>query len=325
MYVIIITALVFFAISLMAIGIGLFISRHKTMLKKRLEVYLGSSGTKGLQNEREVKRAAITAKSGILQKLGAKLSGKDFISKQLEKELTKADIPLRGGEYLVLWLFLVLIPGTLMIIFTGNIIVSLCIYLLGVILPPLFVKRACNTRLRIINRQISDCVVIIANALRAGYSFQQAMELVSREMTGPIAREFRRTVREINLGTNLEEAMQNLAKRTGSEDFDLMVTAVLIQRQVGGNLAEILDNIGHTIRERIRIQGEIRTLTAQGRISGLVIGLIPPFLVVMLSMMNPVYLKPLFTTPAGWAMLAAGLTAEVIGVLIIRKIINIEI
>lgn len=324
MHVLVIIAVVFLAVCFAVIGICRFISRHKTELKKRMECYLNNPQRKPLMDDKEAKRQSFGV-FGILQKIGGIFSGNGLISKQLESELARADIPLRGGEYLALWLIFVLVPGTLIIILTRNFIVGLCMYLVGVIIPPALVKRSYNNRLKIMNRQISDCVVIISNALRAGYSFQQAMELVSREMTGPIAREFSRTVREINLGTNLEEAMQNLGKRTGSDDLDLMVTAVLIQRQVGGNLAEILDNIGHTIRERIRIQGEIRTLTAQGRVSGLVIGLIPPILVVMLSILNPVYLKPLFTTPAGWAMLASGITAEVIGVLIIRKIINIEV
>jgi tight adherence protein B len=164
----------------------------------------------------------------------------------------------------------------------------------------------------------------MSNALRAGFSFMQAMDMVGREMPDPISKEFSRTYREISLGAITEEALQKMVKRVSSDDLDLLVTAVLIQRQVGGNLAEVLDNISHTIRERIRIKGEIRTLTAQGRISGLIIGIIPPCLIVLLLLINPSYMQPLLYTQLGWMMLAAGACTEFIGILLIKKIISID-
>ncbi len=166
---------------------------------------------------------------------------------------------------------------------------------------------------------------MLSNSLKAGYSFLQAMELVSREIGDPLSCEFEKCLKEMSLGLATEEALEHAALRMGCPDFDLVVTAVLIQRQVGGNLSEILDTIAHTIRERIRIQGEIRTLTAQGKISGMVIGLLPLVLALFVFIINPDYIKPLFVEPLGRAMLGLGVMGQVMAMVIIRKIVNIEV
>ena len=260
----------------------------------------------------------------ILHNTGKMFAG-ESVTKRLESELIKADIPLRGEEYLMLRIIAAIVPGTLVMLLTNQLIFSLLVYILAAIAPQIFVGISQQKKLRKFNYQLIDSLAIMSNSLRAGYSFMQAVELVSREMPKPIGKEFARTFREINLGTTTEEALHNLGRRMGSDDLELIITAVLIQRQIGGNLAEILDNISHTIRERVRIQGEIKTLTAQGRISGFVIGLIPPALIVLLFIVNPGYMKPLFSNPVGLAMLGAGAVSELIGILIIRKIISIEI
>jgi len=144
-------------------------------------------------------------------------------------------------------------------------------------------------------------------------------------MEGPLAMEFAKTLREINFGTTTEQALQNMVFRVESDDLDLMITSVLIQRQIGGNLAEILDNISNTLRERIRIKGEIKTLTAQGRISGIIIGLLPPILIGVLLLLNPNYIGVLLEKKIGILLLSVGALSEVIGVMIIRKIVNIEV
>jgi tight adherence protein B len=175
------------------------------------------------------------------------------------------------------------------------------------------------------NNQLGDTLVLIANSLRTGYSFMQAVEMVSREMPPPISVEFARSLKEINLGIATEESLNNMAKRVDSEDLDLVVTVVLIQRQVGGNLAEVLDNIAGTIRERVKIRGQIKTLTAQGRISGFVIGGIPFVLAILIYAINPEYIRLLFSTPLGKCMLVGALLSQICGALAIRKIINIDI
>ncbi|HLE82017.1 MAG TPA: type II secretion system F family protein, partial [Dehalococcoidia bacterium] len=164
-----------------------------------------------------------------------------------------------------------------------------------------------------------------SNSLKSGYSFNQGLEVVTREMPSPIADEFRQVLVEMNMGGNTEEALNNLVKRVPSYDIDLMVTAFIIQRQVGGNLAEVLDNIAHTIRERIRILGEVSARTAQARLSGYVVGGMPFFLMGAISVTNPAYLAEMLASPLGIIMLGAAMGMELVGFILIQKIVTIEV
>jgi tight adherence protein B len=170
-----------------------------------------------------------------------------------------------------------------------------------------------------------DAINLLANGLRSGYSLLQAMDALAREMPPPIADEFRRVVREIGLGLSNERAMNNMLRRIPSDDLDLMITAINVQHEVGGNLAEILEVISHTIRERIRIKGEIRVLTSQQMLSGYVISFLPIGLGFILYAMNPDYMGAMFQEPCGWAMIAVGVISTTIGFIAIRKIVNIEV
>lgn len=176
-----------------------------------------------------------------------------------------------------------------------------------------------------IEGQIIDALTLISSSLKAGYSFLQAIEMASREVPPPLGEEFERCMHEMSLGATVEDSLQEMSNRVGLSDLDMVFTAVIIQRQVGGNLAEVLDTIAHTIRERIRIRGEIRTLTAQGRISGWIVGSLPLAILGFISVVNPSYMKPLFQHPLGIFFICIGITGQVIGVLLIKKIINIEV
>ena len=165
---------------------------------------------------------------------------------------------------------------------------------------------------------------MVANALRAGFSFMQAFELIAKEMDAPIGREVQKVVNEVNIGVDVETALDNMQKRVNSPDFELVVTAVVIQRQVGGNLAQILDTISDTINNRVRMRREIMTLTAQGRASGVVLALMPVGVGFIMSLVNPAYLRPLFEEPVGQACVAGAIVMEIIGFLVIRRIVNIK-
>jgi tight adherence protein B len=174
--------------------------------------------------------------------------------------------------------------------------------------------------------------MLIANALRAGSSFLQAIELVVRETRAPISTEFGRVIREVNLGLPFDQALENMVRRVRSDDLELMATAIAIQHQVGGNLAEILDSIAYTIRERVRIKGEIRTLTAQQRLSGYVVGFLPIALAGFLFIAAPGFMDPMFANPpavlglpAGVVILIFGGIMMFIGFMFIRKIVDIEV
>jgi tight adherence protein B len=195
----------------------------------------------------------------------------------------------------------------------------------GFFVPRIYVNMRKRKRLNDFNDQLADTINLLANSLRSGFSIVQSMETVARELPDPIATEFHRVTQEISLGLTYEEALNNMLRRVPSDDLDLMITAVNIQTRVGGNLAEILDIIGHTIRERIRIQGEIRVLTVQQMISGYILTFLPVALGLVLYLINRTYIGRMFTDPCGWIMIGVSVTMIAIGFFIIRKIVDIEV
>jgi tight adherence protein B len=214
----------------------------------------------------------------------------------------------------------------------GNPIFVLIGGLIGFMIPRIWLGRRKSGRLNAFNKQLPDTIMLIANALRAGSSFLQAIELVVRESRPPVSTEFARVIREVNLGLPFEQALENMVRRVRSDDLELMATAIAIQHTVGGNLAEILDSIAFTIRERIRIKGEIRTLTAQQRLSGYVVGFLPIALAGFLFVAAPDFISPLFKNPpailglpAGVVILMFGGLMMFLGFMIIRRIVDIEV
>ncbi|OPY55961.1 MAG: Bacterial type II secretion system protein F domain protein [Pelotomaculum sp. PtaU1.Bin035] len=257
------------------------------------------------------------------------ITGKLFTAlkaaEKVDAQLAKADIPLKGEEFLGLIMILSLGGGLFIVLLTGSPAAGLLAAVLGAYLPHFGLRMAKAKRLNKFNGQIGDALVIMANSLRSGFSFLQAMDMVRKEIPNPIAKEFGVALQEMNWGTPTEEALLNMASRVNSEDLELVVTAVLIQRQVGGNLAEVLDNIANTIRERVRIKGEIKTLTAQGRISGLIIGLLPALLTIVIYLLNPDYIKLLFSSKAGLMMVSIAVLSQILGLTLIKKIVQIPV
>lgn len=247
-------------------------------------------------------------------------------AKKTESKLVQGGLNLRASEFAVITIgTMLLLMLLLFLVSGGSLLMAFIGLVLGYIFPILIVKRKISLRRKKFNSQIADALVLIASSLRSGYSFMQAIEMVSREMQPPISEEFYRVLREINLGVTTDEAMNHMAERINSVDLDLVVTAVLIQRQIGGNLTEILDNIANTIRERVKIAGHIRTLTAQGRLSGAIISLLPFVMAFVIYIINPSYIMPLFTQTAGYWMLIMAVVSEFFGIMVIRKIVDIKI
>jgi tight adherence protein B len=246
-------------------------------------------------------------------------------SQALERKLVQAGLPLKGAEFAVICAGTMVAGGAAMFAAGGGrpmlVLVGVAV---GYLVPMLTLRVKAARRVRKFNDQLADALVLVGNSLRTGYSFLQAIEMVSREMAPPIGVEFARVLKEMNLGVTTEEALVNLGERVVSDDLDLVITAVLIQRQVGGNLAEVLDSIAGTIRERIRLKGEVRTLTAQGRASGIIIGALPFALAGFIYVINPKYMMTLFTHPLGLAMVAYALVSMAVGMAMVWKIVNIE-
>ena len=250
--------------------------------------------------------------------------GKPSVTEQLQR----ADLKLRTSEYFMIQLgttaFFMLV-ALIRFGFPGGIIQIVIAGIIGYLIPGFYVKYRINRRLRAFNGQLGDTLTLLSNAIKAGYSFAQAIDTVAKNAVPPIADEFGRAVREMNLGGSPDEALSNITKRIASPDFDLVATAYSIHRIVGGNLAEILDNIAYTIRERVRIKGEIATLTAQARASGTLITFLPIVLAAFMYFVTPTYFRPMFENFIGWALIAIGAFMIFIGNLIIRRVVAIEV
>lgn len=251
-------------------------------------------------------------------------SFKNNTQKRLLSELSAAGVLLRPEEFLTIWMSLALVPALVSALFGAEFIVSISLALLGTFLPYTFIKKAKNKRILMFERQLSDSLIIMSNCLRSGLSFQQAVQSIAKDMPEPISKEFGKVTKELNLGLPIEKTLANMVERIESKDLVLIVSAILIQRQTGGNLSEILDSIAGTITERLKIKGEIRVQTATGRTSGLVVGLLPAFIMAILMLINPSYMGEFFNNPLGIAMLSAAAGLEFIGFMCIRAVVNVK-
>lgn len=243
----------------------------------------------------------------------------------LADDLQKADIKLKSSEWVLAVVGSGVLIGLLLALRYGTPIAFIPCPFVVWILSGFFLKFRQRRRTRKFNAQLGDTILLLSNALKAGHSFAQALSSVSKNASPPISEEFARATREIALGINVDDALTHMVRRNKSEDFDLLVTAVQIQRVVGGNLAEILDTIAFTIRERIRIQGEIRTITAQARASGWIITILPFALAGILALISPGYFGPFLGDPLGHVMMGVGILSIAIGAAAIQKIVRIEV
>jgi tight adherence protein B len=243
----------------------------------------------------------------------------------LETRLRQAGWKVRPSEFVVFTLTAGLIGLIVGLAIAPEWLVRIPIVLIGACIPYVSLVQRIGTRRKAIESQLVDALSMMANALRSGYSFLQSMEVAVHEMPQPISGEFDQVLRECRVNITIDEALNNLVVRTGSADLDMAVTAINIQRQVGGNLGEVLDTVSSTIRERLRLRGEVRTMTAQQRYSAFIVGALPIVLILIMWLMNPSYIRPMFTSTGGRLALVLCAILELIGSLIIRKLIQFEI
>ncbi len=247
-----------------------------------------------------------------------------LISKRFEDSLTASGIKLTGKEYLLAWVCMTLIPVAILAALGKSFISVTSAGIIGFVIPPFLVQRARKKRQQLFNTQLSEALIVMGNCIKSGYSFQQAMESVAKDMQPPLSNEFSIVLREMRFGVGLEEALNHMVERTENPDLGLLVSAVVTSSQVGANMTDILDNISATIKDRIKIRDEVRVLTAQGRMSGLIIGLLPVVIALMLMLMNPSFIKAFFDDVLGKIMLAVGVVLEIIGFLAVRKVVDIK-
>lgn len=311
------------AVLILIVGLVVSIKSDKTEVDERLDRYLASGQVVDTSNKE--KSAALT---DWLNRRVEKSSYGDRIS----KKLARADLKLKSGEFIAVIVIVAFTAGFVLFFVGGkNILVGLLGALVGSLIPDIYVKSLQGKRLIKFNDQLGDMLNLMVNGLRAGYSTMQAMESVSKELPTPICDEFRRVVQEMQLGVPMERALDNLLNRIPSDDLDLIVTAINVQREVGGNLAEILDTISYTIRERVRIKGEIRVLTSQVMYSGRFLSMMPLFVMGVLYMLNREYMTQFFIPennvpiPCGYIALGTGALLIIIGYFVMNKIGQIEV
>lgn len=262
-------------------------------------------------------------KTSVFENVDKAIEKQDFFTR-IQNELNKADAKLKVSEYLSMRFVFATLFALLLSIKFGLIGAGGGAFL-GWMIPRIQIGRMQKKRQRTFQDQIGDTLQAVSGALKSGNSFLQALEFVAREARPPMSIEVGRILRETALGMSVDESLLSLCKRMESDDFDLVVTSVLIQRQTGGNLAEVLDSIAFTIRERIKLKRQVMALTAMGRLSGMVVSVLPIGLMIILYMLNKEFMMPLFTTLYGKIMLGIGAFNMTTGILIIKKVITIEV
>lgn len=266
-----------------------------------------------------------TIKTGPIKKLSRFVPKYEKTFSKLQKDIVYSDTKYSLEEIIAVKAMSSAALSLFTFALSKNVVLAMVV-LMGVwMLPNFYLSSKAKKRMAEFNAQIADAMLVICNALKAGYSFMQAMALVSKEMEGPLPKEFNILLKEMSFGITMEESFSNITQRVDSEDLKLVVNAILIQKDVGGNLAEILDKIIETIRDRQRIKGEVKTLTAQGRLSGVIITLLPFVMALFLFFVNRENLMVLFQSSVGIGMLIYGLISQIIGFFVIRKITDIEL
>ncbi len=246
------------------------------------------------------------------------------ISENLRRYLLTTGLPLKPEEFILLWGATALILPLITFILNLGLSTMVLFFIVGLLLFPLMAEIAKKKRLALFNKQLPEALVIIGNCLRSGFTFRHALARVSEDLPNPISEELKRVIREVNYGRKLEESLGELASRTNSAELEMINSAVTIQQRSGGNLAEIVEKVTETINDRINIRNQIRVLTTQGRYSGMLIGLLPVFLLIILTWISPNYMNSFFKTSIGKVMLVVSVILETTGFLLIQKIVNIK-
>lgn len=321
MFTILVLAASFVGVACLVGGVATLISKSNgdTAVEERLDLLTGVAmpAGKGKQNEPNLLQSPLNDVPNFME---------DYVKRffNLRSFLQQADSQLTPGKFIGLSLAIGF--GTMVIL--PIVRVPIAAAPLGIILgfvPFLALHMKRKRRLAAFGRQLPEALELIGRALRAGHSLGSGFKLVADEMPPPISTEFERSYEAQNLGVSLEDAIEEMTNRVPNLDLRFFATAVILQRQTGGDLAEILDKIGYIVRERFKIFGQIQALTGEGRLSGVVLLGLPPVLFVTMWYLNPGYSMTLFTDPMGHQMLAGAIIMQIIGALVIRKIVNIKV
>lgn len=311
------------AVALLVLGLIVTLRSQRSLIDERLEKYTETPAFVEPDSDDEDAN-----NPGALTEWLTRRVERTSYGDRISEALARADLKLKTGEYVALLVISSLFTAVFGFFFGGgSLIFAILGGILGLFIPRFYVNFQQKARLKNFNNQLPDMLNLMVNGLRTGFSAMQAMEAVSSELPAPMSVEFKRVVQEMQLGVPMESALANLERRIPSDDLDLAVTAINIQREVGGNLAEILDTISFTIRERVRIKGEVEAITAQVSYSGKFLSLMPIFLAFALWGMNREYMEQFFVEPiiCGILMLTTAGIMLVIGYVVLSKISDVEI
>lgn len=314
-----------------ALGAGVFamvltlvaaaiVSAWRDPMRRRLTVRTVASAGGTLGGE-ELLREARTSRFPLLDGL---LAGTSLV-RNLEVELARAHVPLRASEFLVVSGALAAVGAYLGFLVLRSPVVGVTLLVLGAAAPRMWLHHQRTKRIKGVERQLIDLLSLSSNSLKSGWGFMQAMAQVAEELPPPLSEEVQQALEEVSLGATPEQALNALAERIPSYDLELIITAVIIQRRTGGNLAEIMDGIAHTIRARLELLAEVRALTAESRMSAWVLAVLPLALAAILSAVNPAYLLPLIQEETGRLILGGAVVLEVIGIFVLRRLATLEV
>jgi len=300
----------------------IFLMGARTRAKRR-QALAHRLGKPGGGSEGDVASAQWVPES--LAQAGHRFAEATGFSARLDERLEQAGLPVLAGEFVAITVLCMLIGGTVAAVFMRNLIFVLFVAFFAGLIPYFWMVRAQRKRGQQLVDQLADTLSILATSLRAGYSFLQALDTVSKEIGEPSAGEFQRVVAEIRLGRPIDDAMTAMAVRVGSDDLKWAVIAINVQRQVGGNLAEVLDIVSATVRERAYIRRQVNVLSAEGRISVAILACLPFGIMLYIAIVNGDYIKPLFTTGIGLALLIGGGLWMGLGIFIMTRMIKIDV
>jgi tight adherence protein B len=309
---------------ILVLAFGGFGNRRQDAVDKSIEAYTRKGAQRLAQANREAESNSMTQQAVAVAE--SVLEGQKGLEAVLGARLEAAGLALKPAEWLIvhagvavgLTVFAVLMGG-------GNVLYLLVGLVLGAALPWLYLSLKKRRRLRAFKAQLADTLQLMAGSLSAGLSLAQSVDTVVREGTDPMAAEFRRALVETRLGVEIEDALNGVAERMGSVDFEWVVMAIRIQREVGGNLSELLNKVAETIREREYLERQVKTLSAEGRLSVWILGGLPPGFLAYLGVANPSYVTPLFTSPLGWVMLTVMVILLTAGVFWMKRVVKVEV
>lgn len=312
--------------------IAFFITTNATAAKRSTEDRVKDLIGNGIGDEMVLEKKSRKTKISF-SGFNSKRKGDEFVQRKsiisriggaLADELFASDIMMKPEEFATLWIVVAFVPSSLAALFSTSPVVPVLLAAIGLVSPFAYMKFRKSKRTSQFEDQLGDALLLMSSSLRSGLSLQQAMTTISRDMYPPISEEFARAVNEVNMGYSMDDALEHINRRIDSSDFKIVAVAIAVQRTTGGNLSDILNVISTTIKERAALKKEVKAITASGRTTGTIIGLMPVAITLILNVASPGYMDPMFTTSTGKIALGVGIALEVIGLIVIRKMITIK-